>query len=722
MTMADNILSLNSFRAFWQIGYTNLVPIVPHDAEVSARSTLFKRKGALGKAVGYRGHDGLWRGFDWIPYRSTETDIDRWQAMGAGVGIKTGRTPGTDYSLIAIDADTLTEKHAKIVRDTADAYFGRTPLRVGRYPKALYVMRVPGDFRYTRIEFGERTANGDLAERVEVLSDGRQFVAQGIHPNTLKPYTWPRTLVPVDNLPQFPAERVHEFLDALRPLLPAASKVIEEGASTTIDQALLRGDPELVRKAVSLIPNTSKAFPTRESYRDFGYAIKASLEDEFEAFEIFAEWCARWENADGRVNDPDIVEADWRRMKPPFRRGASWLYELAERQAPGSLGLAERWFAPLEDEAPSPFQAVMDEEAQKRSTDYYETLTVDDVFNRPDPKWMIERYVPETGVGFLYGDPGTGKSFLALDIGLHIAYGRQDWHGDKILAPDGDVIYIAAEGAAGMKPRIRAWLDKNGIPEGVTPRFRLLPTKVRFMKPEDIDRLIRTIEEHLKTTAALIVVDTVSRAMPGAKENLQEDMTLFVEACDQLKERFNSVVLGVHHAAKSGDMRGSTVLEGAGDFVLKLSRAKGAVIGSLFCEKQKDGPDGWTEQYRFDAVSIGESQSSLVPSRYTPSAAPIADMPSTVASGILEAMRMAWEADAPWSRSSQAGERRAVRILARDHGMTVDAAESLLELWEATGTVRYHERRTGRGGKRPPGYEVTGSIAEENGDEGGAFG
>jgi hypothetical protein len=48
-------------------------------------------------------------------------------------------------------------------------------------------------------------------------------------------------------------------------------------------------------------------------------------------------------------------------------------------------------------------------------------------------------------------------------------------------------------------------------------------------------------------------------------------------------------------------MRGSTVLLGAGDYVLRLDREEGEKVGFLRCEKQKDGPDGWQDAYRFVA-------------------------------------------------------------------------------------------------------------------------
>lgn len=344
---------VNSFERFWQLGYARLLPIIPKDAAISERSTLYKRVGTKqdgrGKTPGTRGQTGLWSSFDWTPYEAEQHDLQRWQGMGAGVGIKTGS------GLIAIDADTLNGDRARIIRDVIEQQLGRLPVRVGNYPKALYLCRVDGLFPYQRIEFGERDEEGRLLDRVEILSDGRQFVAHGIHPKTNKPYEWPRDIIPFYDLPVFTPAQVTGVLDALRPLLPAASPVIKEGGTSEVNQQALRGKLEHIEKAVAALPNTSALFPSRESYRDMGYAIKAALpDDEAKAFELFADWCARWQEGE---NTPDIVEADWRRMKPPFRRGAGWLYELAEQHGGAKFSSADIWFEEI-TEPDNPFAII----------------------------------------------------------------------------------------------------------------------------------------------------------------------------------------------------------------------------------------------------------------------------------------------------------------------------------------------------------------------------
>ena len=407
---------LSTFDRFWSFGYTRLVPIIPPTAEISAHSTLYKRIGTKqdgrGKTPGTRGRDGKWSGFDWLPYEADRDDLRRWHGMSAGVGIKTGS------GLVAIDADTMNRDYATIIRDEIDARFGRLPIRVGQTPKAIYLCRVDGPLPYMRVEFG--------TERVELLTEGRQFVASGVHPKTGQPYSWPREIVPYDELPVFKPEDFVSLLEALRAKLPASSRVIKEGSGKDVDQGVLKGDLATVRKAVQATPNTSAHFPTRETYLGMGYAIKAALPDHpDEAFDLFSDWCYRWQEGE---NDPGTVDADWRRMKGPFKRGASWLYEQAE--ACGTFDRAEAWFTAIEP-SDNPFTEI-ELNALKGGAENSEAAPPIKAtpYGFPDPASIPRRQ-------FLYGvhyvrqflsatvaPSGVGKSSLEVVEALAMASGK----------------------------------------------------------------------------------------------------------------------------------------------------------------------------------------------------------------------------------------------------------------------------------------------------------
>lgn len=333
-----NMHQNNAFERLHALGYTRLCPIIPPGAPISERSSLYKRlqrgDDARGKMPGIRWPDGTWSGFDFVAHESTPADLPRWHAMGAGVGIKTGQ------GLALIDADTADPASAAIVRATIEREIGPLPLRIGRAPKAGYLIRVTGEFQYARVEFGARNDKGRLLDRVEILYEGRQFVAHGIHPATGKPYHWPDGVPALDDVPTVSAEQLYDLLAALQAALPSAAPVVREGGGAEVSQSSLRADPELVRRAVAATPNDER-FAPRESYVAMGFAIKAALGPEHDAdgLDIFQDWCARW--TDGH-NEPDVVAAEWSRMKPPFRRGASWLFEQA-KAATGHDYAADQW-------------------------------------------------------------------------------------------------------------------------------------------------------------------------------------------------------------------------------------------------------------------------------------------------------------------------------------------------------------------------------------------
>lgn len=69
----------------------------------------------------------------------------------------------------------------------------------------------------------------------------------------------------------------------------------------------------------------------------------------------------------------------------------------------------------------------------------------------PAVQWLYPNLLPRGELVMLYGDSGTGKSFLALHLAFEIAAGALD----PANRPRG-AAYIACEGGNGMGARIEA--------------------------------------------------------------------------------------------------------------------------------------------------------------------------------------------------------------------------------------------------------------------------
>jgi hypothetical protein len=434
----------NHFRRLWDLGYKRLVPIVPPGAPLSERSSLHKRlqagKDARGKVPGVM-RDGLWMGFDWTSHEATEADVDRWDAMGASAGIKTGP------DIVCVDCDTRRTEDAKIVLAIADKHFGRFCVRVGRDPKFSFMLLCAG-LPYTKLEYGE-------GDRIEVLTEGRQFVALGVHPGTGKPYKWPRGLPAAADLKRVTPEQINAFLDECRQALPEAKIVVHEGGSTgePADPEALRGDPDTVAAAMRAIRNTSEQFPDRESYIKMGYALRGALPDDLAlARELFLDWCGRWEDD---TNDLEVAGADFDRMKEKPRVGASWLYELAGMSGQAT---ADRFF-----DATPPGESIFRDDAPAQQAKRFSFTDFDEAAasalttaSRP----LIKGIQDQGAMTVLYGESNAGKTFIAMDMAYHVARGLP-WAGRRTAALP--VLYVAAEGGQGARKRAAALAARHGV-------------------------------------------------------------------------------------------------------------------------------------------------------------------------------------------------------------------------------------------------------------------
>lgn len=261
---------------------------------------------------------------------------------------------------------------------------------------------------------------------------------------------------------------------------------------------------------------------------------------------------------------------------------------------------------PVEEFGPNLFEIAAAAEQEAYEGDVYELLTPGDLRRRPPPQFLIADHIPQNSLGFLYSRPGVGKTFMALDMSLTIAAGLGSWNGYAVHLPvvDGvgvgeagglSVLYIASEGSFDLSQRIEAWRLRHGVGVEALEGFRVLEASVNFMDGASVEKLLRSVGK-VGGRPALVVVDTVSRALPGADENLQKDMTLFIAACDRIRQQYQCAVMGLHHASKSGTaLRGSSVIEGAGDFIMLMERDKtSGLVGEMTMLKQKAASDGWS--------------------------------------------------------------------------------------------------------------------------------
>lgn len=199
-------------------------------------------------------------------------------------------------------------------------------------------------------------------------------------------------------------------------------------------------------------------------------------------------------------------------------------------------------------------------------------------------RWLIKHVVPAESIGLLFGGSGTFKSFIALDAALHVAHGLP-WMGRRTTK--GAVLYIAAEGGAGLWARIDAWHRAR--------RLRWQDAQL-FVVPAAVDLAAdawRVVDaaQAVGVTPALVVVDTLSQTYAGEENSANEMAAYLRELGTRFRALWQCSVLLIHHTGHQATERprGSSAIRANVDFMLGVFRDEKEMLATVSCAKQKDG-------------------------------------------------------------------------------------------------------------------------------------
>jgi hypothetical protein len=142
-------------------------------------------------------------------------------------------------------------------------------------------------------------------------------------------------------------------------------------------------------------------------------------------------------------------------------------------------------------------------------------------------------------------------------------------HGPPICT----IVYLALEGSFGFARRVEAWRQRHKPPDDAP--FYLLDVSIDLIA--DHKALISAIHDQIRGAPAVIVIDTLNRALMG-DENKSDDMAKFIRAADTVRTAFNCLMLLIHHCGIAGNRpRGHTSLAGADDVQIAIEKDKDGI-------------------------------------------------------------------------------------------------------------------------------------------------
>jgi hypothetical protein len=287
------------------------------------------------------------------------------------------------------------------------------------------------------------------------------------------------------------------------------------------------------------------------------------------------------------------------------------------------------------------------------------------------PGWIVKGVLPKADLVVLFGESGSGKSFMALDLGAAIARGVE-WRGHRVK--QGRVVYVAAEGGGGFRNRLKAYAARHEIGLDQLPIGVIHAAPNLLLKDDALDVCKAILAAG---GADVVIVDTFAQVTPGANENAAEDMGRALGHCRGIRVATGALVLLVHHSGKdsSKGARGWSGLKAAADAELEVVRMPGGRMVRV--SKQKDGEDGLAWGFDLDVVPVGTDEDGDV-----------------ITSCVVR------EADMPAVQQVAASMRGLGKLQRKVLEVINEMAEAQTEGIEVKAVVEEVVRRTGKTGER----------------------
>jgi RecA-family ATPase len=235
----------------------------------------------------------------------------------------------------------------------------------------------------------------------------------------------------------------------------------------------------------------------------------------------------------------------------------------------------------------------------------YIPRTYRDLLTAPMPQETIEDVFPATGSVCIYGQSGSGKTFLALDMALAIARGDRTWFGYRVAKRH--VIYVCLEGEAHIRDRLQAHADGAG--KTVPDSFVIIDNAPFDLgNPDDIDHLLTLTTGH---HYPVVILDTLTRATAGLDLNNGGDMGKAISGIDRIRRATNGLVVSIYHSTIKSNSQDATELG--------HSSLRGSLDASLYVfsdgdvkkwrtAKVKDAIDGRDHPFGLSAKEVRINQ------------------------------------------------------------------------------------------------------------------
>lgn len=193
-----------------------------------------------------------------------------------------------------------------------------------------------------------------------------------------------------------------------------------------------------------------------------------------------------------------------------------------------------------------------------------------------EPRWVVEGLLT-AGLHILAGAPKVGKSWLALDLAVHVSLGEPMW---EMATSPCETLYLCLEDThARVQRRLWALADELGEEVWVV-------VSACSMADGLVGQVGDFCDEHPRV--GLVIIDTLQRVRPPRADSSYAADYGDLGELKALADTRGLAVVAVHHTRKMGDadvlnrVSGTTGITGSADTTMVLERAsRGSTSATL---------------------------------------------------------------------------------------------------------------------------------------------
>ena len=618
----------------------------------------------------------LGAGYDPIPVNGKEPNLVRWQMLTGSTpgdiirwtserrdetntGVLTKKTPTFD---IDIPEQAAADAIERLVRDRyADC--GVLLTRFGRAPKRAIPFRTDTPFKKKTATL---VASSGEKHRLEFLADGQQFIADGIHPDTRKPYQWfggELAAVGREKLPCIDEAEAQKLVDDAIDLL-----VKEHGY--TLEEKLRPRDKDPPPRSE---PRPGDVGPRERAYAEAalrGRADELAAMVEGDGRNDAALRAATWLGVmvaagwiDARVVEDELAIAAEARgkghgrtnirktIRNGFRYGAKYpapsLDEADASEDAGACSKSDAGDTPTEmlvgasedkDKEARPLADAKANDAPAASDAGKSTISqaIDNAIELPrliqtsaefiaslkPPDYLIKGLLQRRFFYSMTAPTGGGKTCVAQRIAAHVAFGLP-LLGRRVK--QGRVLFLAGENPDDVRMRWIKLAEEMGVDVNTDRIIWLgarLPLSNKAIRKQ-IDAEIAALGE-----VALVIVDTSAAYFEGDEENSNVQLGNHARLLRTFVDLPGGpTVLVTSHPVKNPDME-NLVPRGGGAFLNEVDGnlvcvAQGSGLVDLHWHGKFRGPDFAPIPFKITAAQTEKLKDSDGEKIWTVTAAPV---------------------------------------------------------------------------------------------------